>query len=459
MNSLTNISPVDGRYCQKTKELSAYFSEYALIKYRIKTEIGYLISLCETKGINFRKLTSAEKKILLTFSDITLKDAKIVKQIETKGFKNIPATNHDVKAVEYFIKEKLKGFANLVHFALTSEDINNISYGLMLSDALADITLPKLELLMQTLKKLALKNANAPLLAKTHGQAAVPTTFGKEFAVFYSRLKRQVRQLRDTKILVKLNGAVGNYNAHIAAFPKIDWIKFTQNFIKTLNKNQKIKLESNLITTQIEPHDNLAEIFDNLRRINTILIDFSKDVWHYISRHLLVQKPVEWEVGSSTMPQKINPIDFENAEGNLGLANALFEFFSRKLPISRMQRDLSDSTVSRNIGVSLGYSLIAYKSLSKGLSKIEINTKKAKEEILSYPQIIAEGLQTILRREHCPMPYEKLKKLTRGRKITMQDLHRFIDSLKVSGRVKTELKKLTPLNYLGLAERIAKLCR
>lgn len=464
MNQLTNISPIDGRYYEKTSELSAYFSEYALIKYRIKTELEYLTALSETKTITLRKLTTAEKKILFNLSNITLKDAQTVKQIETKGFKNIPATNHDVKAVEYFIREKLaktslKNALNWIHFALTSEDVNNIAYSLMLSDTLTDIILPELELLLKTLKQLAQKNAKIPLLARTHGQSAVPTTFGKEFAVFYSRLKRQFGQLAGTKILIKLNGAAGNYNAHIAAFPKTDWIGFTRNFVKNLNKNRKVKLETSLITTQIEPHDNLVEILDILRRINTILTDFSRDMWQYISSELIMQKSVKGEVGSSTMPQKINPIDFENAEGNLGIANALFGFFAQKLPISRLQRDLSDSTVFRNTGVSLAHSLIAYKSISKGLAKIEINAKKAKEELLAHPQVIAEAIQTILRRENLTMPYERLKNLTRGKQITPVDLHKFIDGLKVSAKIKTELKKITPLSYCGLAERITKLCR
>jgi adenylosuccinate lyase len=456
MNSLTKISAIDGRYQKKTFKLQGYFSEFALIKYRIYTEIEYLIAL--------KKISKKNQKLLRRVADINLKDAQTVKNIETKGFAGCPATNHDVKAAEYFIKHKLaktplKKLSNWVHFALTSEDINNFAYGLMLSDGLTDVILPELKNILSAVKKIALKHKNSPLIAKTHGQPAVPTTFGKEFAVFYSRLKRQYEQLAETKVSVKLNGASGNYNAHRAALGKINWLKFTKNFINSFNKNRKIKLEPNLITTQIEPHDNLAEICDNLRRINTILIDFTQDIWRYISDGLIIQKPVKGEVGSSTMPQKVNPIDFENAEGNLGIANALFEFFARKLPVSRLQRDLSDSTVFRNIGTSFAHSLTAYKSVLKGLSKIRINTVKAKAELLFHPEIIAEALQTILRRENYPFPYEELKKLTRGKKIYLSDLHLFIDNLKVSAKLKSELKKITPLNYLGCSGEITKLCR
>jgi len=464
MYSITNISPIDGRYRSKTKELSACFSEAALISYRIKVETQYLSLLSQTSGIGLRKFTTAEKKILGNLSQITSKQANIVKQIETKGFAGVPATNHDVKAVEYYIKHKLsktslKKFSNWIHFGLTSEDVNSFAYGLMVSDGLSGIMMPALKEVLLTLKKLANKYAAAPLLARTHGQPAVPTTFGKEFAVFYSRLKRQYDQLTKATVLVKLNGAVGNYNAQHCAFGKIDWIKFTKNFANSFNKNRKIKLEHNLITAQIEPHDNLVEIFDILRRINVILIDFNCDIWRYISSEMIMQKPVAGEVGSSTMPQKVNPIDFENAEGNLGIANALFNFFANKLPISRLQRDLSDSTVFRNIGSAFAHSLIAYKSTLKGLSKIKVNAAKAKQELVNHPEILAESLQTILRRENYPFPYQELKKLTRGRKIQLTDLHKFIDGLKVSGKIKTELKKLTPLNYLGLAKRITKLCR
>lgn len=457
MNELETISPLDGRYGQQTKNLANIFSEQALMKYRLTVEVEYLISLSENSTTDCRKLSKEEIALLRKICNISLADAKIIKAIETDGYENIPATNHDLKAIEYFIKIQLKNSSlkdslEWVHFALTSEDTNNLAYSLMLADSLENIILPTIEELQQVLEKLAQKYKSIPMLARTHGQAASPTTLGKEFKVFSSRLDRQLLQLRKTAILAKLNGATGNYNAHYLAYPKIDWPEFTKEFIEQFNKERKIKLKPNLITTQIEPHDSYVELFDNLRRINTILLDANQDMWRYISDGYLSQKIVTGEIGSSTMPHKINPIDFENSEGNLGLANALFTYFASKLPISRLQRDLSDSTVERNFGVALAHSLIGYKSLLKGLDKITVNEKIIIEDLERHPEIISEAIQTILRREGINMPYEKLKELTRGNKTTRDDFRKFIDDLDISDEIKKELRKLKSENYVGLAE-------
>ena len=345
-------------------------------------------------------------------------------------------------------RTSLKDVSEWIHFALTSEDTNNIAYALILRDSLEKVMIPKVEEIAGSLNKLAKKHKNLAMLARTHGQPASPTTFGKEMKVFAARLERRVNRLRSMKIKAKLNGATGNYNAHVAAYPRINWIQFSKKFIK------KLGLEANLITTQIEPHDNYVSIFDNLRRVNTILLGLDQDIWRYISDEWIVQRPKEGTVGSSTMPHKVNPIKFENSEGNLGMANALFEFFARKLPISRLQRDLSDSTVERNFGVAFSHSLIAYEYLLKGLSQITVNEKKIKEELENHPEVIAEAIQTILRREGAKMPYEELKALTRGRKVTMADFEKFIDGLNVPEKVKKELRKITPQNYTGLAAKL-----
>lgn len=457
MSELETISPLDGRYGQQTKDLANIFSEQALMKYRLTVEVEYLISLSENSTTDCRKLSKEEIALLRKICNISLADAKIIKAIETDGYENIPATNHDLKAIEYFIKIQLKNSSlkdslEWVHFALTSEDTNNLAYSLMLADSLENIILPTIEELQQVLEKLAQKYKSIPMLARTHGQAASPTTLGKEFKVFSSRLDRQLLQLRKTAILAKLNGATGNYNAHYLAYPKIDWPEFTKEFIEQFNKERKIKLKPDLITTQIEPHDSYVELFDNLRRINTILLDANQDMWRYISDGYLSQKIMTGEIGSSTMPHKINPIDFENSEGNLGLANALFTYFASKLPISRLQRDLSDSTVERNFGVALAHSLIGYKSLLKGLDKITVNEKIIIEDLERHPEVISEAIQTILRREGINMPYEKLKELTRGNKTTRDDFRKFIDDLDISDEIKKELRKLKSENYVGLAE-------
>jgi len=451
---METINPLDGRYFEKTRALAPYFSEQALMKYRVMMEVKYLIALSTLGKTGLRKFTAGEVKVL----------DNLYEKFNDDSYQNIKnfekTTNHDVKAVEYFIKEKLtktslKDSIEWVHFALTSEDTNNISYALMLSDSLEEVMIPEISKIIYDLNLLAKKYKSLPMLARTHGQSASPTTFGKEMKVYVARLDKQINHLKNIKINAKLNGATGNYNAHMAAYPSINWLAFSTKFVSDLNKNRIQKLEANLVTTQIECHDSYVEVFDCIRRINTILLDFNQDMWRYISDNWVTQKPKAGEVGSSTMPHKINPIMFENSEGNLGLANALFEFFARKLPISRLQRDLSDSTVERSIGTAFGYSYLAYVSLLDGLTRISVNEKLIKEELMSHPEIIAEAIQTVLRRENYPIPYEALKELTRGKEVTMADFELFIDKLKVSLKVKLELKKFSPLSYIGLASQIA----
>ena len=457
--SLESISPIDGRYEKSAATLSPFFSEHGLMRYRIIVEGEYLIALSEQK-LKLRKFSENEKKVIRSLYDLSDTEAKIVRDIEIKGYKKIKATDHDVKAVEYFIKEKLgstslKDTLEWIHFGLTSEDTNNLSYALMLSQSLEEVVLPKINRIILELETLSTKYKNTPMLARTHGQPASPTTFGKEMRVFAERLKRYSNILKNIEISAKLNGATGNFNAHVAAYPTINWVKFSTDFISGLNKKFGVKLEANIHTTQIEPHDSYIDIFDNLRKINTILIGLNQDMWRYISDEWVVQKPAEGAVGSSTMPHKVNPIKFENSEGNLGLANALLEFFARKLPISRLQRDLSDSTVQRNFGTAFAHSLIAYDYLLKGLSKISVNEIKIKETLAQHPEVIAEAIQTILRREGIEMPYEKLKDLTRGKKVELGDIHKFIQTLPVSDKVKKELLAFNPLNYTGLAYRLS----
>ncbi len=453
MHELEAINPIDGRYRTKTESLTRYFSEAALIQYRTRVEVEYLIALSETKGLNLRALTQAEKTLLIAiYQEFTLADAKKVKDKET-------VTNHDVKSVEYFLKDKLMGtsledMVEWIHFALTSEDINNLAYALMLSEAIHNEMIPLMQDLVSLVNLFVDNNKDTAMLARTHGQPASPTTFGKEMKVFSARLTRQLEQIQSYKILAKLNGATGNYNAHQVAFPNIDWQNFTSKFIDKLNRDLVIKLEANLLTTQIESHDTYAELFDIFSRFNTILISFDQDIWRYISDNWLAQKPKAGEVGSSTMPHKINPIDFENSEGNLGLANALLTFFKSKLPISRLQRDLTDSTVLRNMGVALAYSLIAYQSTIKGLSKLSVNETKINEALYEHPEVIAEAIQTVMRREGKAIPYEQLKELTRGKKITMDDFKKFIDALDLSNAVKAELHKISPENYTGIAVKL-----
>ncbi len=464
------ISPIDGRYFDKIKELQDFFSEKALFSYRIYTEIKYLIKLSETSDFNIRALSDQEKEFLESLYKLTDEECDIIKKIETKGYKDILATNHDVKAVEYYIKLKLedtslRDLKEFVHFGLTSEDVNNISYGLMIRDAVNYIIFPLLVECYSTIYNISVQYKDVPMLARTHGQPASPTTFGKEMLVFVSRLKEEFINLYNQKILLKLNGATGNYNAHYVSYPNVDFINFSENFISYLESNKKeshnefysklpLAVDVNLVTTQIEPHDSYCRVFDSFKRINIILIDFCMDIWRYISDGWIKQKTVKGEIGSSAMPHKVNPIDFENAEGNLGLANALFNFFTNKLMISRLQRDLSDSTVQRNIGMAFAYSLLAYKSILKGLSKIEINKEKIIQDLNNTPEILAEAYQTILRKNGINNPYELLKDLTRGNKITLQDFHNFIRELSIEEKIKTQLLNLTPVDYIGLASKI-----
>jgi len=458
--SLNSISPIDGRYEKYTKDLAKYFSEAASTKYKIIVEGEYLIVLSETKGVGLRKLSLKEKNIIRNLYDLNEEGASIINQIETKGYKNIKATNHDFKAIEYYMKERLletslKDILEFVHFGLTTWDSTNIAATLALCESLRDVYIPVLEDVIQKIGKLAKENKNIPMLARTHGQPASPSTFGKEFKVFEERLKRQLKQLKNKKIQVKLNGATGNYNALVSSYPKIDWIKLSRDFIKKISQFRKVDLEVNLFTTQIEPYDSTIEVFDILRRVNSILINFNQDLWRYISDGWIGQRAVEGEVGSSTMPHKINPWFLENSEGNLGTANALFEFFARKLAVSRLQRDLSDSTVLRSIGTALGHSLIGFKYLSNQLGRVAVNKEKTLEALNNHPEVVTEAIQTILRREGVEMPYEKLKDLSRGREITLADIHSFIDSLEVSSKIKKELKAITPENYTGLASKLA----
>lgn len=466
LDPLTAVSSPDGRYRGAAEALAPFFSEYALIRNRVRVECRYLAALGGLRGLGMRKLTPGEVKALQKISDISVDDAYVVKKIERDGYDSIPATNHDVKAAEYFIKLKLRGtsledVSEWVHFALTSEDINSVAHALALRDYFeAGFLGGPMAGVEKQLSALAKRYARTPMLARTHGQPASPTTFGKEMAVYLARLRRQVDALKVSTVLVKWGGATGNYNAHTVAAPEVDWVSFARKFIEGFNEDGKgkkhyMRLSLNEITTQIEPHDTYAEYFDALRRIDTILIDLCQDIWRYISDGWIAQKPKEGEVGSSAMPHKVNPIDFENAEGNFGVANALFEHFSRKLPISRLQRDLSDSTVERAFGVALAHAHIGSTSLVRGFGKIAVNEKAMLVAVQQHPEVLSEAIQTALRVHGVAMPYEKLKDITRGRDVTLQDLARFIDSLDIDKKVKDRLKKLRPENYIGLAKQLA----
>ena len=446
LTSLTALSPVDGRYVSKTESLRPIFSEYGLIRHRVVVEIRWLQALAAHEAVR-------EVPALSTHADRVLND--IIEKFDEQDahrVKNIErTTNHDVKAVEYFLKEKIAGNAELeaisefIHFACTSEDINNLAYALMLREARNQSLLPLQDEVIRTVSELARKNAHIPMLARTHGQTASPTTIGKEMANVAARLRRQREQYSAIPMLGKINGAVGNYNAHIVAYPDIDWPRFSSQFITGLG------LEVNPYTTQIEPHDYMAEQFDALSRFNTVLIDFSRDLWGYISLGYFKQRTVSGEVGSSTMPHKVNPIDFENAEGNLGIANALFSHFGAKLPISRWQRDLSDSTVLRNIGVAIAHSVIAYESCLKGIGKLQVNQQRTAEDLDNSWEVLAEALQTVMRRHGIEKPYEKLKDLTRDRQVSQASLQAFIQTLELPDDVKKELASLTPATYTGNA--------
>ena len=453
MNEALNaVSPLDGRYAKHIDPLRPIFSEYGLIKKRVHIEIEWLVALSldpELKEIpRFNQTT--QKKLKTAAHKFSLKDAQAVKTIEQ-------TTNHDVKAIEYWLKKTFKNdksvmkVSEFIHFACTSEDINNLAYALMLKEGIENVILPKIEAIKNDLKGFAKQYADVALLARTHGQTASPTTLGKEFANVAYRLERQIKSLKTQPILGKINGAVGNFNAHLIAYPKKDWNKFSQKFIKALG------LSYNEYTTQIEPHDFAAEIFNNLSLINTILIDLNRDIWSYISIGYFKQRMKKNEVGSSTMPHKVNPIDFENSEGNLGLANAILRHLSEKLPISRWQRDLTDSTVLRNIGVAFGYSLIAYQSLGRGLGKLQVNQVRINEDLDNAWEVLAEPIQTMMRKRGIANPYEKLKELTRGNQnIDRVSLHQFINTLELPMQDKKTLLNLSPQSYIGLAAKLAK---
>ncbi|QEW06761.1 adenylosuccinate lyase [Nitrincola iocasae] len=450
LSALTAISPVDGRYGSKTAALREFFSEFGLIRCRVEVEIRWLQQLAAHPQITEVPALSHEADVLLNsiVSDFSLADAERIKAIESR-------TNHDVKAVEYFIKEKINNNAELlnitefVHFACTSEDINNLSHALMLKNGTAELLQP-MKQLVSALSGLAQTHAEQPMLSRTHGQTASPTTVGKELANVAYRLQRQIKQIEAIEYLGKINGAVGNYNAHLSAYAEIDWEANAKRFIEDLG------LTMNPFTTQIEPHDYIAELFDAVCRFNTILIDFDRDVWGYISLGYFKQKTVAGEVGSSTMPHKVNPIDFENSEGNLGLANAIMQHLAQKLPVSRWQRDLTDSTVLRNLGVGFSHSLIAYQASLKGISKLEVNPSRLNDDLDNAWEVLAEPIQTVMRRYAIEEPYEKLKDLTRGQAMTRETLQTFITTLEIPEQAKQDLLALTPHSYIGNAITQAK---
>ena len=459
MNDLV-LCPLDGRYSARVKPLAVAMGEQALAVNRVRVETLWLEILSGLKLPQFKKITAAEQKILAAAATLSNQDFSILSALETTGYKNIPATRHDVKAVEYFLrlqleKTSLKDRLNWLHFALTSEDVNSVSYALMLADGVEKVLLPALKNLQKNLVKLARQEARSVLLARTHGQPAVPTTFGKEIRVVASRLARQIKQLEKQQISCKFFGAVGNFNAHIAAFPNVNWPRAAQTLVAKFNQKRKTKLFLSALSTQVDNRDSYAELFDNVRRINVILLGLSQDMWRYISAGLVKQKTVAGEVGSSTMPQKVNPIDFENAEGNLQLADVLLDFLAQKLPISRLQRDLSDSTVLRNMGMAFGYALVAYGSLEKGLGKIAFDKTAAREELAAHPEVLTEGIQTILRANGYENAYELLRDFTRGQKMKLALLADFIDGLNVPAPVKMQLHWLDVENYLGLAQQLA----
>ena len=450
LDTLTAVSPIDGRYAGKCAELREVFSEYGLVKRRVQVECAWLEALCDAKAIReCRALTAAERKSLRALADgFSVADARRVKEIER-------TTNHDVKAVEYFLKEKVKGTSletrsEFIHFACTSEDINNMSHALMLRDG-KKVLRAEMDALTAKIAALAKETAAVPMLAHTHGQPASPTTVGKELAVVAARLRRQAAEIDRLVMPAKMNGAVGNFNAHLSAYPDVDWERLSRKVIESLG------LRQNRLTTQIESHDGIAELFDAISRWNAVLLDFDRDVWMYISMGYFKQRTVKGEIGSSTMPHKVNPIDFENSEGNLGLANAVMGFMARKLPISRMQRDLTDSTTLRNMGVGFGYTLIAIRSTLKGLGKLELNEARLAEDLDHNWEVLAEPIQTVMRKVGMDHPYERLKELTRGRRVNAEIMKAFVKGLDLPKADKARLLKLTPATYIGLAAKLAKL--
>ena len=451
LSPLETLSPLDGRYRAEVEPLIAYFSEGALYRARVQVEVEYLIFLARAPSVSFVESLSVQQQGALRalYRQWSPDSASAVAAWDRR-------VNHDVKSVEYWLREQLSelglgAWQEAVHWGLTSEDVNNLAYALLLQEARDQVVIPALRDVEAHLRALALQHAQTPLLARTHGQPATPTTLGKEMNVFVHRLHRAVDALASVALTGKLNGATGTYAAQVAALPNVDWLTFSRAFI------QFLQLDVTLLSTQIEPHDSVAELCDALRRANTILLDLDVDIWHYISEGYFVQAAVATEVGSSTMPHKVNPIDFENSEGNLHVAGALLELFSRKLPVSRLQRDLSDSTVLRNLGAACGYSLIAYRRTLKGLRKLGVDERKLWQAVAEHPEVLAEAIQTILRREGYPEPYEALKRLTRGAKLTLEDIQRFVDGLEVSAAVKEEIRALRPEQYLGLAAKLARL--
>lgn len=450
MDMLLAISPIDGRYANKCTELQEVFSEFGLIKRRIVVECAWLEALCDAKEIRECKALSAKerKELRAIAANVTLADAQRVKDIEK-------TTNHDVKAIEYFLKEKIAGTSlesrtEFIHFGCTSEDINNMSHALMLRDGKA-VLRAAMDECTARIAAMAKEYAKVPMLAHTHGQPASPSTVGKELAVVSQRLKRQAAEIDRLVMPAKMNGAVGNFNAHLSAYPKTDWETLSRKVIESLG------LRQNRLTTQIESHDGIAELFDAIQRWNSVLLDFDRDVWMYVSMGYFKQRTVKGEIGSSTMPHKVNPIDFENSEGNLGLANAMLGFMARKLPISRLQRDLTDSTTLRNMGVGFGYSLIAIRSTVKGLGKLELNVERLAEDLDRNWEVLAEPIQTVMRKVGMDRPYERLKELTRGRRVNAEIMQDFVKALPLPKEDKARLLKMTPATYVGLAEKLAKL--
>ena len=448
---LKNISPLDGRYSKSIETLSDYFSESALIKYRIKVEIEYLIHLSRQKEVKELDPISDKdiKRFQKIYNSFSIEDAKRVKAIEV-------ATNHDVKAVEYFIREKLekmnkKRLYPWIHFALTSEDVNNLSYSLMWQDGMRNVFLPEFHEVIKKLNTIAKQFSTTAMLSLTHGQSATPTTFGKELAVFVHRLNRQFEQIKKQQLQGKFGGATGTWAAHYTAYPKMDWLNFSKKFIRSLG------LDPNLVTTQIEPHDSVVESYHSMIRVNNILIDLCRDIWSYVSRGILKQKRIPGEVGSSTMPHKINPIQFENAEGNLGLANSILGHLSNKLPISRMQRDLTDSTTLRNQGIAMGYSYLACKNILKGLKRITVNKPGMKRELNSHWEVLAEAVQTVLRKSGSDNAYEQLKNMTQGETVTSESIIDFVKLLRIPEEDKKRLSELTPEEYIGIAPKLVSL--
>lgn len=450
MDNLTNITPLDGRYQKQIQSLNEYFSEMALQKYRLMVEVEYFILLSKEKTLKELPTISAtnQKELRKIYENFSLIDSKKIKNIEK-------VTNHDVKAVEYFLKDKLpknlNKYSEFIHFGLTSEDINNLSFSLMLKDGIKNVIIPEIKTLLKILKQLTKKYQNISLLSLTHGQPATPTTLGKEIAVFYNRINKSLEILKNTKLNGKFSGATGNFAALEVACPQINWINFSKKFIGNFD------LVPNLLTTQIEPHDSICLVFNNISHINNIIRDLDQDMWLYVSRGIFKLKKKPGEVGSSTMPHKVNPINFENSEGNLGLANSILRFLSDKLPISRMQRDLTDSTTLRNQGVALAYSLLAYQNTIKGLEKLEINKSITLQELDNHWEVLAEPIQTVLRKMGVDKPYEKLKELTRGEKIDKNTIQNFIKNLDIAKTEKDKLLKLTPENYIGLSKKLSNL--